>query len=198
MQHIIEDPHDFGLNRSLRTIYLHHLGGENSINWQTSSRLIKNLDILESDGRKPITIKMITSDGGDLADGFAMYSAIKNSPCRTHIIGYGAVCSAATIIMQAANKRSLTRESEFMIHHGSVWLDQTSIAARSTIQSSTRYNKIMLDIYASRCKDGPFFTERKYSQSRVKSYLENKMKSEGDCWITAEQSLDMGFIDEII
>ena len=194
----MEDPHEFGINSSLRIIYLHHLGGDDSISWRTSSRLIKNIDILEAENHRPITIKMIASDGGDLADGLAIYSAIKNSPCYIQIIGYGAVCSAATIIMQAADRRSLMRESEFMFHHGSIWLEQTSLAARSTIQSNTRHNKMMLDIYVGRCKDGPFFKERQYSPSRVKSYLENKMKSEGDCWVTAEQALDMGFIDEII
>jgi ATP-dependent protease ClpP protease subunit len=195
---MLEESHEFCVNRELRVIYVHNIGGEYSINWQTSSRLIKNLDVLESESHKPITIKIIASDGGDLADGLAMYSAIKKSPCRTHIIGYGTICSAATIIMQAGDKRSLMKESEFMFHHGTVWLDQTSLAARSTIQSNTRHNKMMLDIYADRCKHGPFFTEKKYSQSRVKSYLENKMKSEGDCWLTVSQSLDMGFIDEII
>lgn len=195
---MLEDPHEFGLNRELRTIYLHHLGGENSINWQTSSRLIKNMDILEADNRKMITIKMIASDGGDLCDGLAMYSAIKNSPCKVHIIGYGGICSAATIIMQAAHKRSLMKESEFMFHHGSVWLEQSSLAARSTIQSNTRHNKMMLNIYAERCKDGPFFIERKYSLSRIKTYLENKMRSEGDVFITAQEAVDMGFADEVI
>ena len=194
----MEDIHEFGVNTSLRTIYLHHLGGDESINWRTSSRLIKNIDLLEAINHKPITIKMIASDGGDLGEGLSMYSAIKHSSCKIHIIGYGCVCSAATIVMQAADKRSLMRDSEFMFHHGSIWLDQTSLAARATIQSSTRYNKMMLDIYAGRCKDGPFFKERKYSPSRIKSYLENKMRSEGDCWLTVEQSLDMGFIDEII
>ena len=90
------------------------------------------------------------------------------------------------------------KESEFMFHHGSVWLEQSSLAARSTIQSNTRHNKMMLNIYAERCKDGPFFVERKYSLSRIKTYLENKMRSEGDVFITAQEAVDMGFADEVI
>ncbi len=194
----LEEIHEFGLDIHNRTIYLHHLGGEESINWRTSSRLIKNLDILESESSEMITIKIIASDGGDLADGLAMYSAVKNSPCYIYMVSYGMICSSATIIMQAADERVMMKESEFMFHHGSVWLDQTSLAARSTIQSNTRHNKMMLDIYADRCQEGSFFKERKYSKSRVRSYLENKMKSEGDVWLTTSESVEMGFIDSVI
>ena len=192
------DVHEFCVDKKNRVIYLHHLGGDESINWRTSSLFIKNLDFLESINKKPIIVKVIASDGGDLADGLAIYSAIKNSKCHIHMIGYGYVCSAATIFMQAAHKRSMMRDAEWMFHHGSVWLEQTTLAARSTIQSNTRHNKTMLSIYAERCINGPFFKDRKYSPSRVRSYLENKMRSEGDVWLTSEQALDMGFIDEII
>jgi len=194
----LEETHEFGLDIYNRVIYLHHLGGDDSINWRTSSRLIKNLDILENENSEMITIKIIASDGGDLADGLAMYSAIKNSPCYIYMVGYGMICSSATIIMQAADERVMMKESEFMFHHGSVWLDQTSLAARSTIHSNTRHNKMMLDIYAERCQEGGFFKERNYSKSRVRAYLENKMKSEGDVWLTTSESVDMGFIDSVI
>ena len=194
----IADIHDFGLDREHRTIYFHHLGGDDSINWRTSSRFIKNLDVLEHDNNEAITIRLIASDGGDLADGLAIYSAIKNSPCYIHIIGYGYVCSAATIFMQAADYRSLMRESEFMVHHGSIWLDQTSLAARSTMRSNARHNKMMLDIYAGRCVGGEFFKTRKYSLSRVRSYLDTKIKNEADWWMTTEDAVDMGFADEVI
>jgi ATP-dependent protease ClpP protease subunit len=55
----------------------------------------------------------------------------------------------------------------------------------------------MLDIYAERCQDGLFFTERKYSKSRVRSYLDTKMKNEGDVWLTAAEAVNMGFADEV-
>jgi ATP-dependent protease ClpP protease subunit len=194
----LESAHEFGIDREHRVIYFHHLGGDDSINWRTSSRFIKNLDVLEHDNNEAITIRLIASDGGDLADGLAIYSAIKNSPCHIHIIGYGYVCSAATIFMQAADYRSLMRESEFMVHHGSIWLDQTSLAARSTMRSNVRHNKMMLDIYAARCVNGEFFKARKYSVSRTRSYIDTKIKTESDWWLTSEDAVDMGFADEVI
>lgn len=190
--------HEYGIDVPNRIIYLHHLGGDNSIGWQTSSRFIKNLDYLESLSKKPILIKIIASDGGDLADGIAMYSAIKRSQCVITMIGYGIVCSAATIIMQAADKRILTSECEFMFHHGSISFEQSTLAAKSIIKSSNRSNKLMLKIYAEKCVNGPFFKERGYSLSRVKNYLETKMKNEGDVFLTSEEAVEMGFADEVI
>jgi ATP-dependent protease ClpP protease subunit len=55
----------------------------------------------------------------------------------------------------------------------------------------------MLDIYAERCQNGEFFKERKYSKSRVRSYLDTKMKNEGDVWLTAAEAVNMGFADEV-
>ncbi len=193
----MSDIHDFGLDVKNRTIYVHHLGGEDSINWQSSSQLVKNLDILTKLNTKPITIKILGSDGGDLSDGLVMYSAIKKCPCHITLYGYGFICSAATIFMQAADKRYLSTESEFMIHHGSIYIEQSSIAAKSTIQSNVRNNRLMLSIYSERCIDGKFFKERKYSLSRVRKYLDNKIKNEGDVWLTAEEAVELGFADDV-
>lgn len=194
---MLADIHEFGLDVKNRVIYLHHCGGEDSINWQTSSRFVKNLDILVSANKKPITIKLLGSDGGDLSDGLIMYSAIKKCPCQITLYGYGYICSAATILMQAADRRLLSTESEFMIHHGSIYIEQSSIAARSTIQSNVRNNKLMLAIYSDRCMGGKFFKERGYSLSRVKKYLDNKIKNEGDVWLTAHEAVEFGFADDV-
>jgi ATP-dependent protease ClpP protease subunit len=193
----MSDIHDHGLDLKNRIIYIHHLGGEDSINWQTSSQFVKNLDILTNANNKPITIKLLGSDGGDLSDGLIIYSAIKRCQCHVTLYGYGYICSAATIFMQAADKRYLSTESEFMIHHGSIYIEQSSIAARSAIQSNIRNNKLMLSIYSERCVNGNFFKERKYSLSRVRKYLDNKIKNEGDVWLIAQEAVDLGFADDV-
>lgn len=179
-----------------RTIYLHKLESDNSIDFDTSAQFIKSLDQL-SKIKKPITIKIISCDGGELSDGLAIYAAIRLCGCHTTIIGYGFICSAGTIIMQAGDKRILTAESEFMIHRGIV-SSEYALNAKSTIESNRRLNKRMMDIYAARCQYGSFFTDRSYSLARTKTYLDTKIKNEGDVWLTPEDALEYGFIDAII
>jgi ATP-dependent protease ClpP protease subunit len=189
------EEYEFGLNKKDRIIYLHNMGGENSVDYKMSSQFIKNMDILAS-VKKPITIKLISCEGGELSDALAIYSAIRLSGCKTTIIGYGFICSSGTLIMQGATKRILTKESEFMIHRGVVSSEHT-LNARSTVKSNHRINKRMLDIYADRCMHGSFFTERSYSFSKTRSYLDTKIKNDGDVWLTPEEALELGFIDGI-
>ena len=190
------DQHEFGINVKRRIIYLHNLGGEHSIDWKTSAQFIKNLDTLSA-SKNLITVKLISSDGGDLSDGLAIYSAIRTSPTPIRMIGYGFICSSATLIMQAARERLLSRESEFMVHRGTVASEHT-LNARSTVKSNHRINKRMLDIYAERCMHGSFFKSRNYSLSKTRSYLDTKIKNDGDIWLTPEEALELGFIDGIV
>jgi len=191
--------HDFDVSIENRLIYLFNDDGDDgSISPKTAVRFIKNLDILESSSSEPITVKLITSYGGDWWSGLAIYSAIKNSPCYITAIGYGSVCSASTIILQAADTRLLVRHTDFMFHGGSVSLDQSALSAKATIRNSERGTKTMLDIYADRCQYGPFFSERGYSLAKVRGYLNTKMKNVGDVWLTCDEAVEMGFVDGII
>ncbi len=192
----IADIHDFGIDTKNRVIYINALD-DNDVDFKMSAILIRNLDILASISSSPITLKMLGSDGGDWSHGLAMYSAIKDCPCHITAIGYGRICSAMTIVLQGADKRILHKYTDFMLHSGSISLDQTSLSARSTLRWNNYSNKVMLDIYAYRCKDGSFFQERGYSQSRVRTYLDTKMKNEGDVWLTAIEAVSMGFADEV-
>jgi ATP-dependent protease ClpP protease subunit len=192
----VDEIHDFGIDVKNRTIYLNTLD-DSDVDYKMSTQFIKNIDILSNQSAMPITVKILGSDGGDWSHGMAMYSAIKTSQCQINAYAYGRICSAMTVILQAADNRFLHKYTDFMLHSGSISLDQTSLSARSTLKWNNYSTKVMLDIYASRCKDGVFFTDRAYSQSRVRTYLDTKMKNEGDVWLTAQEAVDMGFADEV-
>ena len=192
----LSDIHEFGIDVKNRTIYLHTLD-DKDVDYNMSAQFIKNLDFLSNASKMPIKIKILGSDGGDLSHGLAMYSAIKECQCEVNAYCLGRICSSMTIILQAATNRYLHAYTDFMLHTGSISLDQTSHSARSTLRWNNYLSKLMLDIYAERCQNGLFFTDRKYSKSRVRSYLDTKMKNEGDVWLTAEEAVNMGFADEV-
>lgn len=182
-----------------RTIYVSCTREElDCISHETSLSVVRDLDILDRINHKPITMKLISCNGGDFTDCLSIYSAMRLCKSPITVIGYGYVCSSGTIIMQAASHRVLTKECEFMIHYGSLAFDQPVVSAKSMIKWSNRSSKLMLDIYAAKCANGTFFTERNYSVSRTRKYLDTKMRSEGDVWLTPDEALEYGFIDEII
>lgn len=192
----LSDIHDFGIDVKNRIIYLHTLD-DSDVDYKMSAQFIKNLDYLSKLSSSPISIKILGSDGGDISHGLAMYSALKECKCETYAYCLGRICSAMTIILQGAKYRYLHEHTDFMLHTGSISLDQTSLSARSTLRWNSHSSKVMLDIYAERCQHGEFFKERKYSKSRVRTYLDTKMKNEGDVWLTAKETVNMGFADEV-
>lgn len=67
--------------------------------------------------RTPFTIKL-SSGGGSVFDGMAIYDAIRQSPCVVTIIGCGHVQSMASLIFQAADNRILESGALLMLHDG--------------------------------------------------------------------------------
>jgi ATP-dependent Clp protease protease subunit len=64
----------------------------------------------------------ICSPGGQEEVGFAIYDALMAMPNSITTYGYGQVCSIASLIFQAGDRRLLSENSSFMIHNGSVML----------------------------------------------------------------------------
>lgn len=72
---------------------------------------------LASQNKKPITIKLM-SPGGNVESGFAVYDAIRTSTVPVTIEAYGEVSSIAALIFLAGDKRLMSPNCRFMVHHG--------------------------------------------------------------------------------
>lgn len=113
---------DYGINIATRTIYIGSAihsedDGEAGVEAALVEKVIKGLHILDSQSAEPINV-ILNNPGGEVYQGMAIYDALKN--CRSHITitVYGQAMSAASIILQAADKRVLSANSRIMIHHG--------------------------------------------------------------------------------
>jgi ATP-dependent Clp protease protease subunit len=102
-------------------------------------------------GSRPITI-FLNSDGGDLSVAWAIYDFIKSQEAQINIVVLGSACSAATIILQAADVRMITPHSYIMIHKGSydISADVTEDEYAVWMQNANFYQKKMYEIYADR------------------------------------------------
>lgn len=73
------------------------------------------MNTLEGINRKTITVK-INSYGGDVYTALSIIGRMKESNCRIHTKGYGKIMSAATAILAAGDKRSMSSLAQVMHH----------------------------------------------------------------------------------
>jgi ATP-dependent Clp protease protease subunit len=132
----------------------------------------------------PIRLVM-NSCGGHSEAGLAIYDAIKTAKNRVDIDVYGACESIAAIILQAGQRRRLSRNTEFMVHDGSIQMDGWESARDLAICSKQlgNVNRQMHKLLASRSK---------MSEAAIRNRCRN------DFYLTADQAVRLGFADEII
>lgn len=205
-EYFLEDVHDYSVNRYDFVIWL---AGENKIygaededfgepgvEYQMSTKFIKNLDILSSiDHNEPILVHMKTC-GGYWEEGMAIYDAIQACANPITILSYTHARSMSSIILQAADKRVLMPNSYFLFHRGRLEL--------SGIESEVLSNfdwvndvcaPTMMDIYVKRLKEGRKF--RQWSLKRIEKMLKEKMDEKVDVFLTAKEAVRWGFADSV-
>jgi len=195
---LLHDIHTVNVNVPSREVYLHGYYQESEepgVEYRMATTFIKNLHHLERQSNDPIVIHMHTI-GGEWNDGIAIYEAIKVSPCPKASIAYAHAQSMSSVIPQAADKRVIMPTADFMIHYGSISVDEISTSAKSTIDWNERANKKMLQIYLERCKETDYFSEM--SDRQILNFLDKKMRYFTDWWITADESVEYGFMDGIM
>lgn len=202
----IEEMHIYGVNLKDFSIYLagtekQYQGDdtefdEPGVEYQMASRFIKNLHILAGrNSKRPILIHMKTC-GGNWEEGMAIYDALTACPNPITILSYTHARSMSSVILQAADKRVLMPHSYFLFHEGTLGLTGTSKGVLSSVEWTKRViNPAMLDIYARALKRKGKFT--RWSPSRIKSMLRDKMDRKEDVYLTAEEAVEWGFADEV-
>ena len=152
-------------------------------------KTLLSLDALEAKSTTlPITITL-SSCGGDAYDCLGVYDRIKSSPCPITIIGIGPVMSSGTIILQAAKRRLLMENVRFMIHYGSIELnEQSAIDATAYVDFEKAFDRpFMEDVYLTGIKR----VRRDFTRTQIKKLLSK------DTFMTANQAVEIGLADGI-
>jgi len=174
---------DYDLHLETRTIYIGDGEDGSGVGPKMAEKVVKAFTIFNMTPDKPVTV-LLNTKGGDVFDGYAIYDAIKDSPCHVTIEVIGAAMSMGSIILQAADLRVVHPNATIMIHDGKDSMDQVHI--RDLEKWAEYYKKIdrprMYQLFADRTGK-PF------------SYWEKK--SANDYIMTAQQALDEGFVDKI-
>lgn len=184
--------HDYSLFVPARTLYMGSeivelSEGESGTDALMAERTIKNLTILESIGKDPITIIM-NNIGGDVNHGLAIFDAIK--ACESHVIikVFGHAMSMGSIILQAADERVLAPLASQMIHYGSLGVDKEAKTVYKIVDEYKRIDRWMEEMYIEKIRE----KNPTYKINKLKEMLSH------DTFLTAEQSVALGLADKVL
>ncbi len=155
------------------------------INDKTANTIIAQLLHLQAEDPNADITMYINSPGGSVIDGLAIYDTMNYISCDVTTICVGCCASMAAILLSSGTKgkRYALKNSEIMIH-------QTSSSAQGTVADMTiEYEHLI------RMND----KTKKILSINTGQPLEKIMSDTNrNYWLSPEQALDYGIIDQII
>lgn len=140
---------------------------------------IANLDV------KNITVR-INSYGGDVNHGVSMYDLLKEHPAHVTTEVHGHTASAATIIAQAGDNRTMSSTGLYLTHQAQTVAMGTAEDMEASKKTLDTINNQIAEIYAKR--SGKTVEEMRAVMDRNRGLGE---------WLTADEALELGLIDEV-
>lgn len=130
----------------------------------------------------------LSTHGGAVDDGLRLVSFLKGNIPDLHIHVEGYAMSMGTVILGAAKKRTMGRDSMLMYHDilGPVDGNYTT----SDFEDQVRYHNFRLSLIHQIINP--------HKEPVVTNFLSNAFKSRRDVYIGASEALRIGLIDEII
>ena len=144
--------------------------------------------ISEANGQ-PINLT-ISSGGGSVTEGMGIADLVANYPEETTATGIGLVASIATVVLLAADKVKMTENAFMMIHRPWSYTMGNADELEATAELLDKMEAKLLDIYTASV------LKRRGYQNNLKEIITNMMAAE--TWLTAQEALEFGFIDEIV
>lgn len=140
----------------------------------------------------PIEI-VFFSPGGSITDGMALYDYIQTVRRAGHHVTtscIGMAASMAGILLQAGDTRAMSRESWLMIHEASFGSSGKTSAIEDRVEWVKKQQDRILDIFAERAKTSN--ADKPIARSTIKRNWNRK-----DWWISSEEALKDGLVDEL-
>lgn len=202
MRTTLEDLNNFNVDYKSREIFINRYYNasdeDHDIENKMSSMFIKNIRALDQKP-DPILIHLNAGGGGEWEYGMSMFDAIVHSRSYVTVLIYGYACSMSSIIPQAADFRVMMPNSYMICHYGSENIDGTHSDNLRYFEFAKKMTAKLVDIYAERMQHSPFISEKKTkAPKRYASKFIKEQLNQGDWYLTAEQALYYGLVDEIL
>lgn len=145
-------------------------------------RILKFLDKTQGD----ITV-VLDSEGGDVNLGLAAYDALVNCVNAVEIRVEGVAMSMGSIILQAGDRRVMTKHSRMMIHRGSTEMSGNLVDVERAVKENRDLDKLCIDIYYDKMLD----KDPKFKRAKLEKMMDY------DTYISSDEALELGLIDDI-
>ncbi len=155
------------------------------VNQTTASLIIAQMLFLEAEDPKRDVMFYINSPGGSVYDGLAIYDTMSHLKCDVATIGIGMQASMGAFLLASGTKgkRSLLPHATVMIHQPSAGTRGKVTDMEIDLREGIRLKKLLNEIMAAN-------TGQKVERI--------EKDSDRDNWMTAEEAVKYGLVDQII
>jgi ATP-dependent Clp endopeptidase proteolytic subunit ClpP len=131
---------------------------------------------------------VFTSPGGSIIDGFVLYDFVRGLSKQGHHITTGCLgiaASMAGILLQMGDHRWVGSEGWVMIHRAAFGASGKTFEVEDEVEWVKRVERRILDLFVQR-------TNGRLSAAKIKRNWDRK-----DWWITSDEALELGLVDEV-
>lgn len=125
----------------------------------------------------------INSYGGEVAEGLAIYNALKRHKAKVTTYADGFACSIASVIFAAGDERVLSNTSLLMIHNAWAWTAGDSNDLKKQAEDLDKITQASINAYMN-----------------IVNIEEDELKQmmDEETWLNGEEALEMGFASQLI
>lgn len=159
--------------------------------WDDEATSAKDvLDAIKDANGRPIEIH-VNSEGGNVWDGFAIHTILRESPSEVTAYIDGLAASAASYIVEAADHVIMSDIAWIMIHEASsmVWGNKSDMAKEASVLE--KIDNTIASVYASQ-------SSSRLSNPQINNTAEEFLRlMEEETWIDADTAIELGLVDEV-
>lgn len=149
------------------------------------ARKTDSLDMTRALENLPSTVSdinvHINSYGGEVAEGLAIYNALKAHPAKVTTICEGFACSIASVVFMAGDERIMRDSSMLMIHNPSLYASGTAEELRRVADGLDAIREASITAYMAHAT---------VDRSEIVALMD------AETWITPQRAIEMGLATE--
>lgn len=140
--------------------------------------------VAENPPGETLTVE-INSPGGSMFAGFEMYSVLMGAECDTEAEVQSMAASAASTAMLGCKRVKATPVAQVMVHNPAITADGNQYDHQKTAEELAGFAQSILNAYELKCQG-------------KKTRAELKAMMDAETWLTVQDAVDAGFVDEVI
>lgn len=125
----------------------------------------------------------INSYGGEVAEGLAIYNALRRHKAKIKTYTDGFACSIASVIFMAGDERIMSNASLLMIHNAWTWTAGNANQLRKEANDLDIITQASINAYMNHLN---------ITEDELKELLDN------ETWLSSQEALEMGFATSIV